>query len=325
MTNLNKPQQALNYFLDSLKSYESSKAKLSSAKKNSFSFLYNLIDHFEEASGELYRLRATTQSHNPTRQRFEDQMSEASLTVLGLQKERKNFDPSQHWKSQYRLIWQNSIHLFVLACFLFLISLLMGWALAIKHPDYMPAIVDVEFLENIINKQAWFSRLQSQPLSGGLLIAWNNINVAIKCFIGGMLLGIGGLLALIYNGIHIGAIYGYCYRNGFHTQLTHFIASHGFLELTIIVVAAFASFLMGRAFYMRPLKFFKRRLNLSAKESFIIAWGAVPWLLLAGFIESVVSPWPQIPFSLKFSLGLFVTVLFWWWTFTTEPKSPQKL
>ena len=63
----------------------------------------------------------------------------------------------------------------------------------------------------------------------------NNIRVAILAFAGGILLGVGALFMLLYNGLTLGATFGIAVGVGNGPPLFQQVLAHGFLELSCIV------------------------------------------------------------------------------------------
>ncbi|MDY0003992.1 MAG: stage II sporulation protein M, partial [Polyangia bacterium] len=73
----------------------------------------------------------------------------------------------------------------------------------------------------------------------------NNIGIAFKAFALGILLGIGTMLILVYNGIVIGAVTGYLIARGHAEPFFSFVIGHGSFELTAIVIAGAAGLVLG--------------------------------------------------------------------------------
>jgi uncharacterized membrane protein SpoIIM required for sporulation len=227
----------------------------------------------------------------------------------------------RQWKKEYQRIWKANFELFLLAVTLFLMTGVLGWIIGMKHQEYVPVLIPQNLLENILDQNAWFDRINENPLFEGLRIAWNNIRVSINCLLGGAILGFGGLYFLAYNGLTFGTIFGFCAANNFDQALTRFVSGHGPLELTIIIASSFASFIYGRVFFMRPYSLFAVRMKVAFKEAFTIAVGVIPWLVLAAVIEAGVSPVVGISYQTKLIIGALAAALFWIWTFFPAPKS----
>jgi uncharacterized membrane protein SpoIIM required for sporulation len=184
-------------------------------------------------------------------------------------------------------------------------------------------MVPQSLMEDVMDGRPWFARIQENPLLFGAMIGWNNIKVAINCFLGGAILGLGGLLMVCFNGIHLGSIFGFCAAKGFDDELTAFVLSHGVLELSIIVAAGAASLVYGRAFFMRPYREFPRRLSEGARDAGVMALGIIPWLVLAACFEAFVSPFDYLSVPAKLIAGLLLGGLFWGWTFWPERRRSE--
>lgn len=164
-------------------------------------------------------------------------------------------------------------------------------------------------------------------MMGAFGIAVNNIKVSLLAFLGGAAFGLGSIYVLLFNGLMFGAVFGYCVKNGFHDRLADFVASHGFLELTVIVAAAFAGLVMGRGIWRGLIEDrakWRERLTETAYEAQVLAMGIIPWLILAGIIEGFVSPFPSLASFEKLLLGLMLAAIFFLYTFwPTSPTDPS--
>lgn len=291
-----------------------------SVRSFQFSRLFSVITNFERLAGLIYRYRSKI--HNdPSLTRMEDVVGQISNECIQAIKE-TNEDRGLSFQQKYHHIWKANISLFHMTLLLFFTTLLIGWYIAVHYPQYVLTILDQGILERVLNQERWFDELNKSPLLGASYIAYNNISVSIKCFAGGALLGLGGILLLFYNGLVIGCLVGYCYMNNFDEPLVKFMIAHGPLELSIVVAAVFASLLYGRVFYMRPYKGFSKRFSIAARQAGIVLLGILPWLIFAGFIEGFVSPSPHFSPMFKFLVGVLSATLFWVWTFW--PRSARR-
>ena len=57
--------------------------------------------------------------------------------------------------------------------------------LAVEEPELVPALFPQEFMETIIDREAWFERIRNSPLLTGIEIGLNNIMVSFKAFLMG--------------------------------------------------------------------------------------------------------------------------------------------
>ena len=118
----------------------------------------------------------------------------------------------------------------------------------------------------------------------------NNIRVAILAFAGGILLGVGALFMLLYNGMMLGATFGLAVGVGNGPPLFQQVLAHGVLELSCIVVAGAAGIRMGWAIIdpgSRPRGVALREEARAAAEMLL---GTAAWLVVAGLVEGFVTP-----------------------------------
>ena len=127
-----------------------------------------------------------------------------------------------------------------------------------------------------------------QPGTATFLIG-NNVRVAFLCFAGGVLLGIGSLILLAFNGLSIGTTFGHFANVGLFSYIGTFVAGHGVLELFAICVAGAAGFLLGRSL-IAPGDFTRRdALVLNGRIAVRMVGAVVMMLTMAGVIEGFVS------------------------------------
>ncbi|NQW45179.1 MAG: stage II sporulation protein M [Deltaproteobacteria bacterium] len=276
-----------------------------------FTQSFALVEHYEVLTSYLYTLRSTLPVEHPFRRQIEEKVTGFGQRLSLLQVPKK---PSISFTVRYRNAWKDNLSLFVFTAVFFLITNVVGWQIATTDPTAISIIIPQSLLEEILDKARWFDTLQKNPIIGGLGIAVNNIKVSIYCCVLGALMGLGGVWILAYNGLLFGGILGFCYINQFHRELLGFVVGHGPLELSIIVSSAFAGFLIGRVFFMRPYRLFSLRMRLAASDAGIILTGILPWLTLAAFIEAGISPWPMLSDELKIAIGTIAAAAFWIWT-----------
>ncbi len=120
-------------------------------------------------------------------------------------------------------------------------------------------------------------------------IITNNLGVAFACFAGGLVLGVGSLVSLAFNGLAIGAASGHYQNVGLLSFLWTFVAGHGALELFAIWCAGGAGFLLGIAL-IRPGNLSRRdALVLNGRLAMRLVGSSIILLLVAGTIEGFLS------------------------------------
>ena len=130
-------------------------------------------------------------------------------------------------------------------------------------------------------------------------IAWNNIMVSFKVFVYGIFTSIFSGFVLFQNGVMVGTFVTFFYKEQQLAQAFPVIMLHGTIELTSIVIAAAAGFEMGNSLifpktYSRLVSFQK-----GALRGLKIVIGLVPFFILAAFIESFITRYAFMHWSLK--------------------------
>jgi uncharacterized membrane protein SpoIIM required for sporulation len=135
-----------------------------------------------------------------------------------------------------------------------------------------------------------------------LYITLNNIFVSFKVFVFGVLATIGCGFYLFYNGIMVGTFMTFMGTEGELSQALPVIMLHGTIELTSIVIAGGAGFLMGNsllfpATYPRLTSF-----KTGAIKGMKVVVGLVPFFIIAGFIESFITRYAFMHWSFKLAI-----------------------
>jgi uncharacterized membrane protein SpoIIM required for sporulation len=149
---------------------------------------------------------------------------------------------------------------------------------------------------------------QSAAFSGAVMT--NNIQVTFLAFAAGILLGLGTVFVVAYNGAILGAVAGGAIANGNGSGFAEFVTAHGVIELSCIAVAAAAGLRMGYALVAPGPQPRMRALAGEARSAIVIVLGTVPWVILAGLIEGFVT---RAGFGLVpgIVLGVGVGALYW--------------
>lgn len=153
-----------------------------------------------------------------------------------------------------------------------------------------------------------------------LTITANNIFVALRTFAMGALLSFGTAWALFTNGIMLGAFQYFFFAQGVGTQSVLTIWIHGTLEISAIVLAGGAGFVMGNSLLFPGTFSRADSFRRGARDGLKLAIGLVPIFVVAGFLEGFVTRHTEMPLalsifiigsSLAFILGYFV--FYPWW------------
>ncbi|WP_114783580.1 stage II sporulation protein M [Botryobacter ruber] len=132
-----------------------------------------------------------------------------------------------------------------------------------------------------------------------LFITFNNIKVSFLAFVLGAFFSVGTCWILFQNGIMMGAFQYFFYQQGVLLPSLLTIWIHGTLEISAIVIAGCAGFVMGNKLlfpktYSRAYAF-----KQGARQGLKIVIGLVPVFMAAGFLEGFVTRHTEMPVALS--------------------------
>lgn len=127
---------------------------------------------------------------------------------------------------------------------------------------------------------------------------WHNTSIGLQCFAFGLIFGVGGLFATVFNAAQIGASFGYMTTIPEKTNFFHFVTAHGPFELTAIVLSAGAGMRLGLAMINTRGMSRSESLRLAGRETMPIIGVAMFLFAAAGLIEAFLSP-SAAPYALK--------------------------
>ena len=218
-----------------------------------------------------------------------------------------------------RFPWQlrrHGRHFWIAACLFFLPALLMG-AACYSNSDMLQSIMS----EDQVSRMEYMYSPERKTLGRasdresatdfqmfGYYIL-NNVSIGFRTYAMGILLGIGTIFTLGYNGIVIGGVAGHLTGIGFTETFWPFVSGHGAFELTAIVICGAAGLRIAQP-VLAPGRFTRRHgLKVAGRDSVDLVMGAAVMLLLAAFVEAFwsSSTWVQPP--LKYAVGAFFWVV----------------
>ncbi len=176
---------------------------------------------------------------------------------------------------------------------IFLIAGLLGWVSAAHDATFVRLILGDSYvnmtLENIKKGDPLGVYNGSDQATMFATITFNNIFVAFRTFVFGLLASVGTVLALFYNGLMLGAFQYFFHERGLLLDSLLKIWIHGTLEISAIVIAGCAGLTVGNSLLFpgtfARLESFKR----GVKQGLKIVVGLVPVFIAAGFLESFVT------------------------------------
>jgi uncharacterized membrane protein SpoIIM required for sporulation len=142
----------------------------------------------------------------------------------------------------------------------------------------------------------------------------NNIGIAFQCYATGVLIGLGSIFFLFWNGVYMGAIAGYVTSRGFGTTFFSFIATHSAFELTGIALCGAAGLHMGRSLLFPGRATRLVSMQIAARDTGSIVFGSAVMLVIAAGFEAFWSSatWvmPAAKYACAAACWLLVTLFF---------------
>jgi uncharacterized membrane protein SpoIIM required for sporulation len=120
----------------------------------------------------------------------------------------------------------------------------------------------------------------------------------LRCFAGGLILGVGGLFITVSNAVQLGAMFGYMLTVEQRDNFLEFITAHGPFELTAIVFSAAAGMRLGFSLIATGGLSRGASLRKAVGEATPTMAVAVILFCLAAIIEAFLSP-SSAPYAVK--------------------------
>jgi uncharacterized membrane protein SpoIIM required for sporulation len=232
------------------------------------------------------------------------------------------------WLSELPGLFYEHRNKLLAACIIFMAAIGIGVISAANDPMFTRMIMGDRYvnmtLSNIQQNDPMAVYKDDHAMDMFLGITFNNVRVSFLAFLAGLLASLGTGLILMQNGIMIGAFFSLFVGYNLLTESLLVVFIHGTLELSAIVIAGAAGFVMGNGLlfpgtYSRA-KSFKR----SAKEGLKMTIGLTPIFIAAGFLESFVTRYTEMPLWLSIFIIagslLFVVWYFVWYPYSINNK-----
>ncbi|MGZ3920358.1 MAG: stage II sporulation protein M [Bacteroidia bacterium] len=136
-------------------------------------------------------------------------------------------------------------------------------------------------------------------------ITLNNIKVSFFAFVLGLATAFGTSLLLIQNGIMLGSFFTMFYQYNVIGKALKVVWIHGTLEISAIVIAGCAGFVLGNSFIFPKTHTRMHAFMKGGKDGLKIVIGLIPVFIMAGFLESFVTRYTEMHIAL--SLAIIIT------------------
>jgi len=203
----------------------------------------------------------------------------------------------------------------LLAALLFFGPLLVVGAALQRYPDFAYVVLPAEQLDTFEEMYGQGAKSLGRKREAGddasmfgFYIS-NNVRIGFQTFAGGILLGIGAVFYLIYNGLFSGAIMGHLVHSGMSVNFFSFVSGHSAFELTAIVLCGAAGLRLGYSLIAPGRLRRVDALRAAAQEALPLVVGSAGMLVLAAGIEAFWSPRTEVPPEIKYGVGVTMWLL----------------
>ena len=131
----------------------------------------------------------------------------------------------------------------------------------------------------------------------------HNVGISFQCFAAGLMLGVGSLAMVGYNGLIFGAIAGFLVTRGDGERFFSFVITHGAFELTAIVLSGTAGLKLGHAVLAPGRLTRTQALVRVAGETSPVVFCFFVFLIIAAAIEAFWSSAGWIAPGVKYGVG----------------------
>lgn len=120
-------------------------------------------------------------------------------------------------------------------------------------------------------------------------ITFNNIYVAIRCFLFGIFAGLGTGLMLMYNGIMLGSFQYMFHNEGVLIESMKGIWIHGAMEIFAIIIAGASGFILASSILFPKTYSRFQSFKRGFKDGLKVLIATIPFFVMAGFLEGFVT------------------------------------
>lgn len=232
--------------------------------------------------------------------------------------------PIAAYKSRFELMFSFLV---------FSIMMAIGVISSINDPGFAEKVLGSSYVEmtltNIENDDPMAVYKEQNGFDMFLGITLNNILVALRTFVMGLFFGLGTFFILIRNGIMVGAFQFFFIERDLFKESFLTIWQHGTLEISSIVIAGAAGFVIGRGLIVPGTYSRLQSLRISARRGLTIMVGLIPVFIMAGFIEGFFTRLTDLPDAVRWSTILlsasFILFYFVLYPIAVARKFPEKL
>ena len=220
-----------------------------------------------------------------------------------------------------RIMWEARKALF-LSFALFIFSFGIGVVSSRINPDFARIVLGDNYVDmtlaNIKSGNPMAVYKDSGPLGATAGITANNLFVALRTAIFGVLASIGTVFIMLHNGIMVGAFQYFFIEHGVFWESFLSIWIHGTLEISAIIIAGAAGLVAGSGLLFPGTYRRTQAFQITMRRGLKIFIGIVPIIILAGFFEGFLTRYADTPGFIRAAF-IFTSLFFVLWYFVWLP------
>jgi len=220
-----------------------------------------------------------------------------------------------------RIMWESRKAL-LLSFALFVLSFSIGVVSSMINPDFARIILGDQYVDmtlaNIENGDPMAVYKDSGPLGSTAGITANNLFVALRTAIFGVLASIGTVFIMIFNGVMVGAFQYFFVEQGVFWESFLTIWIHGTLEISAIIIAGASGLVAGSGLLFPGTYRRTQAFQITMRRGLKIFIGVVPIIIMAGFFEGFLTRYTETPDFIRAAF-IFTSLFFVLWYFVWLP------
>lgn len=265
-----------------------------------------LSDLFIQVSDDLSYAR----SHYPNRvvRIYLNQLSQQVFTRLQRNTSNQLRLFLRFWKTELPMALYQSRVALLWSFIVFFLSFLVGVLSSVYEPDFARSILGDSYVDmtnqNIAEGNPTAVYQDSSALEMFFRIALNNITIALRTFLFGLLFAVGTLGVMLYNGIMLGTFQHLFVGKNVLFESILSIWMHGTFEISAFILSGGAGLVLGSGLVFPGTYTRIQALRRSARNGIRIMILAVTMLFVAAVIESWITRLVTMPDWLRLLLIL---------------------
>lgn len=231
------------------------------------------------------------------------------------------------WKTDLPLIMFDGRKQFLLAFLIFALAVGIGIISTIHDKEFAASILGEDYIEltkkNIKNGDPMGIYKSSEATPMFFRITFNNTFIAARTFVLSLFVGFGTVVVLVYNGIMVGVFQYFFIEQDLFFESFLAIWQHGIVEISCIILAGAAGLVLAKGIlfpgsYSRIDSF-----RLAGRKGLIMMLGILPLLIYSGAIESWVTRYTDVHWSLRLT-SILLSLTFVIYYFIIYPRKVSR-